>query len=215
MKRSTKTAAVAAAFLTAFVLWTVAVRFIDVQLAGPCDTAVGFAAINRFVHRLTGTNFFLYNITDILGLVPVSVCVMFGVLGLVQWIKRRNIRKIDRDILLLGGFYICVMAAFVFFEIFVINYRPVLIDGILEASYPSSTTLLTMCVMPAAMIQVRWRIKNRAVRYAVNSVISAFTAFMVIARLLSGVHWFTDIAGGAILSAGLVLMYHALCSMKN
>lgn len=113
----------------------------------------------------------------------------------------------DTDILVLGGFYILVMAAYVFFEIVVINYRPVLIQGYLEASYPSSTTMLVMCVMPTAVMQFQSRMKNETLKKTVTIVLIAFTVFMVVGRLLSGVHWITDIIGGALLSAGLVMVY--------
>ena len=103
-----------------------------------------------------------------------------------------------------------VLAAYLFFEIVVINYRPTLIDGYLEASYPSSTTMLVMCVMPAAMMQLHERIKNRVFRRCVMVLIAVFMAFMVIGRLISGVHWFTDIVGGALLSAGLVMIYYSV-----
>jgi undecaprenyl-diphosphatase len=102
------------------------------------------------------------------------------------------------------------MAAYVFFEIFVVNYRPVLIDGVLEASYPSSTTMLVLCVMPTAVMQLRRRIRHRTFRRVVSFTLIAFTAFMVIGRLISGVHWFTDIVGGALLSASLVTLYHTV-----
>ncbi len=196
--------------LGAFVLWTVAVRSIDVQPIGPQGSSVGFATWNRFVHNLTGVHMPLYTLTDWLGLVPFVFVLGFAVLGLVQLIKRKSILKVDRSILALGGFYVAVMAAYVFFEIFVINYRPVLIEGTLEASYPSSTTMLVLCVMPTAVMQLRSRIKNRPFRHVVSVALIAFTAFMVIGRLISGVHWFTDIIGGALLSAGLVTLYHTV-----
>ena len=196
--------------LGAFVLWTVAVRSIDVQPIGPQSSSVGFATWNRFVHNLTGVHMPLYTLTDWLGLVPFVFVLGFAVLGLVQLIKRKSILKVDRSILALGGFYVAVMAAYVFFEIFVINYRPVLIEGTLEASYPSSTTMLVLCVIPTAVMQLRSRIKNRPFRHVVSVALIAFTAFMVIGRLISGVHWFTDIIGGALLSAGLVTLYHTV-----
>ena len=214
MKRIRKNLIVSMCLLAAFVLWTVAICFVDVRAIGPQGSFVGFAGINGFVHNLTGVHWGLYNITDWLGLVPIFVCMGFGILGLVQWIKRKSIRKVDYDIFVLGGFYIVTIAAYLFFESVVINYRPVLINGYLEASYPSSTTLLVMCVMPTAVMQFNSRIKNKVLRNIVVVTIIAFIAFMVIGRLISGVHWFTDIVGGALLSAGLVMMYRAIVDLE-
>ena len=139
----------------------------------------------------------------------------FVLLGFAQWVKRKSILKVDGNILILGGFYIVTLAAYLFFESYVVNYRPVLIEGYLEASYPSSTTLLVLCVMPTAMIQLRDRIKQPMFRKCVSIVITAFIAFMVIGRLVSGVHWLTDIIGGILLSAGLVMIYDSLIGGKN
>ena len=208
MKRMRKSLLASLCLLTAFALWTVAIRFIDVRAIGPEGSSVGFAGINRFVHKLTGVHFGLYHITDWLGLVPIFVCMGFGVLGLTQWIQRKSLGKVDRDILVLGGFYVVTVAAYALFETVVINYRPVLINGYLEVSYPSSTTLLVMCVMPTAIMQLGSRIRNKVIRNIVAVTIVAFIAFMIIGRLISGVHWFTDIVGGALLSAGLVTMYY-------
>ena len=114
---------------------------------------------------------------------------------------------VDHSIVALGAFYLAVMAAYVFFEFAVVNYRPVMIEGILEASYPSSTTLLTLCVMPTAAIQAFLRIKSRVVNYLVIWAIVLFTFFMLVGRIISGVHWITDIIGGILLSGGLVSAY--------
>ena len=200
----------AAWVLLVFLAWTAAVRIVDVQAIGPQGSRVGFAAVNRFVHTLTGVRMSLYTITDWLGLVPVIFALGFGILGLAQWIRRKHLLRVDRDLLVLGGFYVVVMAAYLLFEVFVVNYRPVLIGGVLEASYPSSTTLLILCVMPTAMMQLYARIKNNVFRRCVTAAIAVFIAFMVIGRFLSGVHWITDIVGGALLSAGLVLLYRAI-----
>lgn len=200
--------------LFAFFLWTATIQFIDVQTIGPQGSSVGFATLNGFVHNLTGVHMSLYTITDWLGLVPLAFVMGFALLGLVQWIKRKYLLKVDYSILVLGGFYIVVMAVYMLFEVFVVNYRPVLIGGILEASYPSSTTMLVMCVMPTAVMQFNARIKNNILKRFVASAITAFVVFMVIGRLLSGVHWFTDIIGGALLSAGLVLMYRAIICLE-
>lgn len=200
--------------LAAFLLWTLAIRFVDVQPIGPRESTVGFAMLNRFVQHFTGVHMSLYTITDWLGLVPIGFAMGFAFLGLFQWIKRGKLRKVDFSILVLGGFYNIVMAAYILFEMVVVNYRPVLINGYLEASYPSSTTMLVMCVMPTAIMQFHSRIKNDFLKRSITVAIIAFIVFMVIGRLVSGVHWFTDIIGGALLSTGLVLLYRAVVSLK-
>lgn len=210
MQQSKRTFGISLGFHLAFLLWTMVVCTLDVQQIGPEGSMVGLASLNAFIHSLTGVNFALYIITDWLGLVPLVICMGFGLLGLSQWIRRKHLLKVDRSILVLGGFYVIVAAVFLLFESVVVNYRPVLINGVLEASYPSSTTILVMCVMPTAMMQLRERIRRKDLRMLVITVMTAFMVFMFIARLISGVHWFSDIVGGALLSAGLVTLYDAV-----
>lgn len=205
MKR--RTLCTACGLLAAFLMWTAAVCFVDVRAIGPQGSEVGLAGLNQWVHQLTRVHMTLYTITDWLGLVPLAVSLGFALLGLTQWIRRKSLWKVDRSILVLGGFYLAVIGVFLLFEEVVVNYRPVLIGGILEASYPSSTTLLVLCVMTTAMMQLNARIRNPKVRRWATIGITAFVLFMVVARLLSGVHWFSDIVGGILLSAGLVLLY--------
>lgn len=215
-KENRKNLTIAAGLLGAFAAWTMLIRVLDVQPIGPQGSSVGFAEINRFVHRCTGVHMGLYRLTDWLSIVPLCFVAGFGCLGLAQWIRRRQLRNVDRNLLVLGGFYVLVLAVYGFFEWIEINYRPVLIDGVLEASYPSSTTMLVLCVMPTAMLQLKARIQNRTLRRCMQCLLSVFTLFMVIGRLLSGVHWVTDILGGILLSAGLVMLYHtASCPQSD
>ena len=186
--------------LAAFILWTVAVSLIDIQTIGPNGSSIGFASLNSFIHRLTGVNLFLYEITDCLSLIPLSCAFGFALLGLWQWIRRKSLVKVDRSILLLGIFYI-------FFEFYAVNYRPILLEDVLEPSYPSSTTMLVLTVMSTTIMQLNSRISNPALRKIAVLAIAAFSAFMLIGRLLSGAHWFTDIIGGILLSAALVMLY--------
>ena len=216
MKRKSKVCFwIAGGLLAIFAVWTVLVRFVDVRAIGPEGSKVGFATLNGFVHRLTGEHLFLYDLTDLLSIIPLGFVAGFGILGLVQWIKRKKLLSVDYSILVLGGFYIVVMALYLMFEVVVINYRPLLIEGVLEVSYPSSTTMLVLCVMPTAAIQLGSRIKKALPKYLVIAAIVLFTAFMVVGRLISGVHWFSDIVGGLFLSAGLVTTYCAVCGLKD
>lgn len=201
--------------LTAFILWTSLLRLVDVQAIGPKGSTVGFAAVNQYIHQLTGVHFSLYHLTDWLGLVPVAFAFGFAVLGVAQWVHRKHLSRVDYSLFILGGFYIVVAVAYLLFESVVINYRPVLIDGFLEVSYPSSTTLLVMCVMPTAIMQFSSRIQKKRWNLLIRLALSVFIFFMVVGRLISGVHWFTDIVGGALLSTGLVMMYRFLVGIKE
>ena len=172
MKRKSFLAGVGVLLL--FIAWTVALHFVDVGAIGPQNSSVGFSTLNKMVHGITGVHMLLYTITDWLGIIPICVALGFGILGLCEWVNRRKLLKVDYSLLTLGVFYIVVMAVFVFFERFVVNYRPVLINGILEASYPSSTTMLVMCVMPTALMQLNSRIKNKTIRVFISLIIILF-----------------------------------------
>ena len=198
-----------AGLIGAFALWTVLIQYVDVQAVGQNGTKIGFADFNVWFHRLTGVHMTIYTITDWLGLAPIFICLCFGALGFVQLVKRRSLLKVDPDILLLGIYYVLVIACYLIFEMIPVNYRPVLIEGRLEASYPSSTTLLVLSVMPTLWFQANRRVSNAMIRKAVAVFVVTFSVFMVIGRLVSGVHWATDIIGSVLLSAGLYMLYRS------
>ena len=210
MKDNRKRALVGIVSLVAFVLWTILIQHIDVQRVGPHETDIGFATFNVWFHQMTGVHMLIYTITDWLGLVPIIICMCFGLMGFVQLVKKRSLLKVDPDILLLGVYYVLVILSYLIFEMVPINYRPILIDGNLEASYPSSTTLLVLSVMPTLKYQVDRRIVNSVFKNAIAIFAIVFSAFMVIGRLISGVHWATDIIGSVFLSSGLFLIYQFL-----
>ena len=197
------------AFLLLFAVWTVLVQTVDVQPAGETGKTVGFATVNSWFHQLTGVNLLLYAVTDWLGLIPVFVCLLFGVLGLAQLIQRKSLLKADPDLILLGIYYVLVIAGYLIFEMYPINYRPIFIEGRLEASYPSSTTLLVLSVMPTLIFQADRRARRPEVKRAVRILTILFSLAMVMGRLVSGVHWMTDIIGSVLLSCGLFLIYQA------
>ena len=209
MRKTKRIVSVGILLLAAFAVWTFLIQTVDVQQIGPRQSAVGFATVNGWFHRLTNVHWMLYTLTDWLGLVPIVVCLLFACVGLAQLVQRRSLLKVDLDILLLGVYYVLVIFAYLLFEMIPLNYRPVLIKGILEASYPSSTTLLVLSVMPTLHFQAERRLKNSALRRCIRGLTVLFSAFMVVGRLLSGVHWLTDIVGAILLSGGLFLLYKA------
>lgn len=195
-------------FLT-FLLFTLSVMYVDVRPIGPEGSSVGLATLNRLVSERLGVNLFWYALTDWLGLVPIAFACGFAALGLAQLVRRGSIARVDTDILLLGLFYLAVIGCYVLFERLVINYRPVLLDGNLEASYPSSHVMIVVCIMATAMMQFHRRLGNRRLLRALDRFSALIIAVTVLGRLVSGVHWFTDILGGLILSAALIALYRS------
>ena len=197
-----------------FIVWTILLQYLDLGLVETTGTYIGMSGVNLWFHKLTGVHMWIYYVTDWLGLVPVTVCIGFGVLGLVQLIRRRSLLKVDGNILVLGVYYVVVIVAYFLFEMMPLNYRPILIEGRLEASYPSSTTLLVLSVMPTLGYQLKSRIgRNHRVIARICSIIThLFVLGMVLGRLVSGVHWITDIVGAVLLSLGLYYIYQSICN---
>lgn len=206
-KNEKKSLLIGSIFLAMFAVWTVLILTVDVQPLGQNGTSIGFAAFNCWFHHFTGVNMAIYTITDWMGLVPGVICLIFAGIGLVQLMKRRSFFRVDADIMILGVYFVIVFLAYAIFEIIPINYRPILIEGRMEASYPSSTTLLVLSVMSALIEQIQRRLSDITAKRIIKIAAIAFSAFMVIGRLVSGVHWFTDIVGGVLLSAGLFMLY--------
>lgn len=193
--------------IVVFAIWTLLIQVVDVQPIGQNGTNIGFATFNIWFHELTGVHMAIYTMTDWMGVIPIFVCMIFGGIGLGQWIKRKSLLKVDRDILFLGIYYVIVIFGYLIFEMIPINYRPILIEGVMEASYPSSTTLLVLSVMPTLTFQMNRRMKNMAVCKILSVLTILFSSFMVVGRWICGVHWFTDIIGSIILSTGLFCVY--------
>ena len=195
--------------LAAFVLFTFLVRVIDVKPIGPEGSTVGFAALNGFVFRVIGQHVFFEKLTKLLGYFALLTAAGFAAVGGFQFLKRKKLSEVDNEIMILGIFYVLVLLAYVFFELVVINRRPVILDAEegLEASYPSSHTVLVICIMATAPRQLGRLVKNDTVFFAAKILCYALIVIMVLGRLISGVHWFTDIIGGILLSAALLYIY--------
>ena len=190
-------------------VYTLSIMLIDVRPIGPQGSVVGFAGMNQYFHTLLSTNMGLYDLTDWLSIPVLLIVPGFAITGLVQLLKRKSLRRVDSSILILGGFYVLVFSVYLFFEFFVVNYRPVLIEGVLEASYPSSTTMLVMCIIPTGILQFQRLISHKNLRSIINAFCGIYAGLMVIGRILSGVHWITDILGGILLSTTLVMLYYS------
>lgn len=190
-----------------FMIWTFSLRMVDRGNIGPEGSVVGFSTLNLWFKNLIGTHLSYYYITDGLSIIPLLIVVTNALKGLKQLIERKSLKKMDKSILSLGFFYIAVFSFYITFEKIIINYRPVLIDGILEVSYPSSTTLLVMTVFPTALYNLEKQSKKSKIKSILKFMLISLNILMFVFRVYSGVHWFSDIVGGLLLSYSLVVTY--------
>lgn len=185
------------------IIYTLLVKYVDTSTIGPNGSVVGFSSLNSFVFNLTGNNMILYKITEILGIIPILIALMYAVIGLIQVIDRKSL-KVDKELIALGILYVVVILIYVFFEKCIINYRPVIIDGVLEASYPSSHTLLSICICGSALLINKYLFNNEKIYKYINIISIISMVLIVLGRLLSGVHWASDIIGSIIISITLL-----------
>ncbi len=187
----------------------VLLRFADVRPVGPEGTCIGLSHLNLYIFKLTGVNLILYDITDWLGIAAVLTAAVFAAAGAVQMIRRRSILKVDREILALGCLYVAVIVLYLFFESFIVNCRPVIMPGCTspEASFPSSHTMAVCVIMGSTVMLTDRYVKGKTAAKALRAVCTAVIGITVIGRLLSGVHWFTDILGGILISIMLLELY--------
>lgn len=196
--------------LIAFLVLFLLVLKIDVRPIGPENSEVGFAFLNGPVHDLLEFKKIPYTISKLSGALTLLAAAGFAVLGVLQLVQRRSLFEVDRDILLLGAFYVLLFILYVFFDKVAINYRPVILDEGLEPSFPSSHSLLALVICGTGMMQADRRLKGSPYKGIAIDVLGILMIVTVLCRLLSGVHWFTDILAGVLLGASLVCFYAAL-----
>ena len=204
---------IAAVLLVLFVLLAVLLTCVDVRSAGDSQAEVGFATLNEAVFDTLGQHEFDRKMSELFGALMIAAVGAFGVLGLVQVIRRKGILRADRELYFMAGGLVLLAVAYVFFEVLVINYRPVLEDGELAASYPSSHTMLAVAVAGMGAIYLLRRFKPKRWHGSWGACLIGLACVTVISRLRSGVHWLTDILGGILLGGLIVSVYGAACAL--
>lgn len=197
-------------YFISFIVFTLLVKTVDLQPAGAEGTLIGFANLNLSVQQLFGQNHLSYKITQIFGILALITAAVFAITGIVQMFKRKSLLKVDSDILLLGLIYLLLVILYILFEKLAINYRPVVLDEGLEPSYPSTHTMLILTVFGTCMRISRSFISSKKLQSAIIIFCLVIMELTVVFRMICGVHWFTDIIGGVLISFCLITLYNSL-----
>ena len=198
--------------LVLFLAVLLLVRTVDVAAIGPEGTSVGLSGVNGAVHEATGFRMALFQITEYLGYLAIALAGFFACVGLVQLLRRRSLKRVDAEILTLAALYVLLAVIYVLFEKVVINYRPIVMpgDSAPEASFPSSHTMLACVIFVSAAMLVPRYVRSRSVGVPLMLLLTLLSVVTVVLRLLSGVHWLTDIVAGALISDALLELFAAV-----
>ena len=188
-------------------IFSLIVKFVDVQSVGPDGSSVGLATLNSAVHSFLGVHPLAGTLTDIVAVLAFATVAGFAVYGLVSVVKQKGLKKLDRSFFALFGFYLLVAVVYIIFEKLALNFRPILIDSELEPSFPSSHTLFAVCLFSSADLMFSHLSTNKKLKNLVSAASVILIAFMAFARLVSGVHWLTDILGGLLIGFTLVSVF--------
>lgn len=206
MKKARLCYAFSALFLVLFMLLVSLLLTTDLRDTGLLESRIGLGGINLWARDAIGESHGWYLLSEVLGVLGILLAACFAALGLWQAIRRRSLRAVDKPLLCLGGLYIVLCAAYLLFELFVVNYRPVPEDGTLAPSFPSSHTLLALVIYCSAAVLFGRISHKTSRRIAVFSALG-LSLLLVVARTASGVHWLTDILGALLLGGALVLCF--------
>lgn len=195
--------------LILFVIFVFCLKKVNVDAIGPEGGKVGFASINKKVFDKLGQNAKWDKCSDYIAIVVIATVPIFALIGFVQMIKRKSLLKVDGDVLMFGGFYVVVLGFYELFEKIALNCRPIIDKNEIEASFPSSHTLIAVCFLGGTMLQVCYRIKNVALKIIVNVLCVVLMVAMAVMRLLAGMHWFTDVVGAILAGMFLLMLYYS------
>ena len=195
-----------------FILTIALVTCVDIGSVGPAGTTVGLSHLNKGVHDLIGVHMFWYQVTNLLGFWAILCGAIFACIGLKQLIERKSLKQVDAKILALGGLFVLLGVIYVLFEKVVINCRPVLMEGetVPEASFPSSHTVLAFVIFGAIAMMLKDYLQDKRLVSMLQNACLVLILVSVIGRLISGVHWFTDILGGIFLSVALLQAFSGI-----
>ena len=110
-------------------------------------------------------------ITDIILIAALALLGVFAILGLTEWIRRKSLKKVDRELLaMLPSLVLMAATYFIFDKLLILNTRP---NGSGEPSFPSSHTMATTTIFLMAIIALPKYVKNQPLRIQlIPSIIS-------------------------------------------
>lgn len=212
MKKNILNFSITAGLFLVFAIFTILVKFVDTSVVATTGTQIGLSSINKPLFDFFGANETWGTISTLLFVIAGVVVLTLATIAVVEMIKSKSLFKINHKLLLVALLYVLTAIFYVIFEFVIINYRPLLDEGLIKASYPSSHTLLICVVCLSACLIVPDYIKSNPLKITITTILCLISVLAPITRLLAGMHWFTDVVASIILSLALVMLYYSTSS---
>ena len=147
-------------------------------------------------------------VSDIILATSLATFAIFAILGFCQWIKRKSLKKVDKELLWAILPFILMVATYIVFDKFIIlNTRP---NGSSEPSFPSTHTMVVATIFLITAIILPKYIKSRAARIVLDLMMLAFVVLVSIGRVLANMHWISDVVGGLVFAAIFATIYYLI-----
>ncbi|MBQ3436419.1 phosphatase PAP2 family protein [Candidatus Saccharibacteria bacterium] len=135
-------------------------------------------------------------ITNIILISSFVVLAVFAVLGLVQWISRKSLKKVDKQLLWMPLPLLLMAITYVVFDKFIIlNVRP---NGSGEPSFPSTHVMVVATIFFVVALALPKYIKSKTARIVLELFIAALIGLTCVGRVVSQMHWISDTIGALV-----------------
>lgn len=152
-------------------------------------------------------------ITDIILISSILSLSVFAILGLCQLFSRKSIKKVDRSLLAMFiPLILMAVAYFVFNHFLIWNVRP---NGSGEASFPSSHVMVVSTIFFCIALILPQYIHSKLACASLNLLMLLLIVFTAIGRVVSNMHWMSDVFGALAFSAIFAFVYFLIIRRKK
>ena len=144
--------------------------------------------------------------TDIILIASIASLAVFAIFGLCQWIKRKSIKKVDKELIfMLIPLILMAIVYFVFDKFLIWNTRP---DGSGEPSFPSTHVMVVATIFLLIALVLPRYIKSKAACALLDLMMLIFIVLTCVGRVLANKHWTSDVIGALVFSLVFALIYY-------
>lgn len=152
-------------------------------------------------------------ITNVILITSIITLAVFVFLGLYQWISRKSIKKVDRQLLWMPVPLILMVITYLLFQyVFVLNTRP---NGSGESSFPSTHVMVVATIFFIAMMILPKYVKSKPIRIILDVLMVVMISLTSVGRVAADMHWVLDVIGAVVFAFIFTEVYYLIIHRKK